>query len=197
MPSSLSSFADSGCTIHFFKNREVFSSYKPLNRVEGQSSKEGTSFTILGSGNVEFKVMFEGRENTLMFHDTLHAPDITANLLSISRMDRAGWSVEFSRGRVRFFNKDKIEVFGGILKNGLYLVQGSFSGNKNTDDAVRQAYERGYQRGRDDEARMNRHADRSYDSNNQRGSYDTGNQRGSNDTGNQRGSNNQRYYDNN
>jgi hypothetical protein len=67
-------------------------------------------------------------------------------------------------------------------------VQGLFTGNKNTDDAVRQAYERGYQRGRDDEARMNRHADRSYDSNNQRGSYDTGNQRGSN---------NQRYYDNN
>jgi len=52
---SLSLFADSRCTIHFFKNQSVFSLYKALNKVVGQSSKEGTSFTILGTGNIEFK----------------------------------------------------------------------------------------------------------------------------------------------
>jgi hypothetical protein len=81
------SFADLGCTIHFFKNKDIFSSYKSLNRVVGQSSKEGTSFTVLGTGNVELQVVFKGSEHTLMFCDVLHAPDITANLLSISRMD--------------------------------------------------------------------------------------------------------------
>jgi hypothetical protein len=59
-------------------------------------------------------------------------------------------------------------------------VQGLFTGNKNADDAVRQAYERGYQRGRDDEGRMNRRANntnqRGSDSNNQRG-YDSNNPR--------------------
>ncbi len=34
------------------------------------------------------------------------------------------------------------------------LLQGLTSGNKNQDDAVRQAYERGYQKGRQDEARL-------------------------------------------
>jgi hypothetical protein len=32
-------------------------------------------------------------------------------------------------------------------------LQGLFTGNQNQDDALRQAYQRGYQRGRDDEAR--------------------------------------------
>ena len=34
------------------------------------------------------------------------------------------------------------------------LLQGLTGGNKNQDDAVRQAYERGYQKGRQDEARL-------------------------------------------
>ena len=51
MPSS--SFANSGCTIHFFKNQDVFTLYKALDKVVGQSLKEGTKFTILGKGNIE------------------------------------------------------------------------------------------------------------------------------------------------
>jgi len=42
-------------------------------------------------------------------------------------MDIAGWNAVFGNGHVHFFNKDKIEVFDGILKNGLYLVHGSFN----------------------------------------------------------------------
>ena len=33
-------------------------------------------------------------------------------------------------------------------------LQGLFTGNQSQDDALRQAYQRGYQRGRDDEARV-------------------------------------------
>jgi hypothetical protein len=46
-------------------------------------------------------------------------------------------------------------------------VGGLLNGNHDRDDAVRQAYERGYQRGRDDEARMSQRgrtpSDSSYD----------------------------------
>jgi len=33
----------------------------------------------------------------------------------------------FGNGCIWFFNKDKVEVFGRKLKNGLYLVHGSFN----------------------------------------------------------------------
>jgi hypothetical protein len=74
----------------FLQKLGVFSSYKPLNKVVDQLLKEGTSFTILGTGNVKIRVMFKGTEHTLTFRDTLYAPDIMANLLSISKMDLAG-----------------------------------------------------------------------------------------------------------
>ena len=41
------------------KNRDVFSLYKPLNKVVSQSLKEGTNFTILRTGNVELWVVFK------------------------------------------------------------------------------------------------------------------------------------------
>jgi hypothetical protein len=61
------SFAESGCTIHFFKSKKVFFSYKPLNKMENQLSKEETSFTILRAENVEFKMVFKRKEHTLTF----------------------------------------------------------------------------------------------------------------------------------
>src|SRR5271155_55858 len=117
--------ADSGCTTYFFKSREAFSSYKPSEKAAGQSSKEGASFTVLGVGTVQVKVVHNGLEQTLSFSNALHAPDVTANLISVSRMDLEGWDVVFGGKRARFF-KDKKEIFGGILKNGLYLIGGSF-----------------------------------------------------------------------
>ena len=47
---------------------------------------------------------------------------------------------------------------------------GLLSGNQDRDDAVRQAYERGYQRGRTDEARMSSQRTRN-DSYDDRGPY--------------------------
>ncbi len=40
---------------------------------------------------------------------------------------------------------------------------GLLNGNQDRDNAVRQAYERGYQRGRNDEARMSQNRGSSYD----------------------------------
>jgi Reverse transcriptase (RNA-dependent DNA polymerase)/gag-polypeptide of LTR copia-type/GAG-pre-integrase domain len=120
--------ADSGCTTYFFKSREAFSSYTALEKAAGQSSKEGTNFTVLGMGTVQIKVVHNGLEHTLTFGNALHAPDVTANLISISRLDLAGWDIVFGGGKARFF-KDKKEIFGGILKNGLYLIGGSFISN--------------------------------------------------------------------
>jgi hypothetical protein len=87
--------ADSGCTTYFFKSREAFSSYTPLVKAAGQSSKEGTSFTVLGMGTVQMKVIHNGLEQILTFGNALHAPDVTANLISVSRLDLIGWDIVF------------------------------------------------------------------------------------------------------
>ena len=119
-------FADSGCTTHFFKSHKVFVNHKPVAKLIGQSSKEGTSFMILGIGNVVIRVINGGKEHTLTFRDALHAPDIMANLISISKLDLAGWHSVFGNRKVQFFH-NKTKVFMGELKNGMYLISGSFT----------------------------------------------------------------------
>jgi hypothetical protein len=115
--------ADSGCATYFFKSRDVFSI---LNKAVGQSSMVGANFRVLGVGTVEIKVVHENTEHTLKFTNALHVPDVTVNLISIGRMDLAGWEVLFGKQMARFF-MGKQEVFGGVSKDGLYLVGGSLS----------------------------------------------------------------------
>ena len=123
--------ADSGCTSYFFKSRDAFVTYNPIKTLVGQSSKSGANFSVLGFGNVEISVVNNNKRHTLLLKDALHAPDVTANLISISKMDLAGWDAVFGGQKVRFF-KDKVEIFSGSLKGGLYLINGSLIMNQPT-----------------------------------------------------------------
>ena len=82
-----------GCTTYFFKSHDAFSSYTPLEKAAGQSSKEGTNLQFLGWERCKWRSF------------------ITDSSIGGQK--------------ARFF-KDKKEVFSGILKNGLYLIGGSF-----------------------------------------------------------------------
>ena len=64
----------------------------------GQSSKVGANFSVLGIGNIDICVVRDNKEHPLTFTDALHAPDVSANLISISRMDLNGWDVVFGNG---------------------------------------------------------------------------------------------------
>ena len=131
IPDAMSSvlFADSGATMHFFKSRSVFMEYKEVSNAIGISAKEGTGFSIAGSGNVSIRVVHNGEQNTLTFQDALHAPDISVNLVSKSRLDRLGWTVIFGGRKVRFCDPNGNQQFEGVENRGLYLVSGSFISN--------------------------------------------------------------------
>ena len=75
---------DLGCTTYFFKSCNAFPIYKPLDKMIGQSSMVSTNFQVLGMGTVEIKVIHDNVEHTLEFTNVLYAPDVTANLISIS-----------------------------------------------------------------------------------------------------------------
>lgn len=95
----------------------------------GLSAKEGTGFHIAGSGNVSIRVIHNREQNILIFRDALHAPDISTNLISISQLDRLGWTIIFGSGKVKFCNPNGNQVFKGLENGGLYLISGSFISN--------------------------------------------------------------------
>ncbi len=88
-------YEDSGALTHFIQNRECFFHYLPLGETSGTSSKAGMSLKIHGVGTVALKSSILGIQN--MF--TL---SISANLISISRLDKEGWFVTFGGGQATF-----------------------------------------------------------------------------------------------
>ncbi|KAF5329287.1 hypothetical protein D9619_009431 [Psilocybe cf. subviscida] len=52
--------------------------------------------------------------------NVLHAPDFTHNLVSIGRLDRAGYTVQFGGGRVAFLNQKGDAIVEGPAVGTMY-----------------------------------------------------------------------------
>ncbi|KAJ3817346.1 hypothetical protein F5880DRAFT_1452389, partial [Lentinula raphanica] len=57
---------------------------------------------------------------TLTFENAFHSPDVSYNLVSISRMDRLGYQVLFGNGSAKFFSPKGVHFLTGHGSNGLY-----------------------------------------------------------------------------
>ncbi|KAK7029229.1 hypothetical protein R3P38DRAFT_2393356, partial [Favolaschia claudopus] len=111
---------DSGATEHCFWRREDFAEYHPVESREGNAA-EGSKFRILATGTVRKTFTFNGRAKEITF-SAIHTPDITANLISISKLDEKGCAVEFAKGKALFKDKDGIPFMEASLVNGMYRV---------------------------------------------------------------------------
>ncbi|KAA1470887.1 hypothetical protein DENSPDRAFT_766422, partial [Dentipellis sp. KUC8613] len=54
--------------------------------------------------------------------NVLHAPEAAHNLLSISKLDRAGGSAYFGGGRVKLYGKSEKPIATGTLIDNLYYL---------------------------------------------------------------------------
>jgi hypothetical protein len=97
-------FLDSGASDNCFVSRKDFVSYQPTFR-QGQAAlnKDG-HFNILGEGMVIKEFMHGGQIVKLTFDNALHTPDLSANLVSVGKLDDAGYTVTFGGGRVSVLN---------------------------------------------------------------------------------------------
>ncbi|XP_073154047.1 uncharacterized protein [Henckelia pumila] len=101
-------FIDTGATRHVCADKDLFSKYTSISGRELYMGNNATS-KIVGLGKVVIK-MTSGKELTLI--DVLHVPDIRKNLVSGSRLVKAGFRIVFEAGKVV------------IMKNGQFLGKG-------------------------------------------------------------------------
>ncbi|XP_073130800.1 uncharacterized protein [Henckelia pumila] len=101
-------FIDTGATRHVCADKDLFSKYTLISGRELYMGNNATS-KIVGLGKVVIK-MTSGKELTLI--DVLHVPDIRKNLVSGSRLVKAGFRIVFEAGKVV------------IMKNGQFLGKG-------------------------------------------------------------------------
>lgn len=107
-------FAASACSDHCFVNRADFITYKPFHDKDGDTAARGGKFKISGTGQVEKRIIFDGRVISLAFENAIHAPDLNHNLISIGHLDKAGCYSVFGRGGMTCLNSEGKPFLSGL-----------------------------------------------------------------------------------
>ena len=111
---------DSGCTYHMTPRRDWFLEYESL---EGGTVLMGNNMScnVVGIGKVRLR-MWDGLVKVL--ENVRHIPDLKRNLISLGMLDTKGYSYK-SQGGVLKVIKGIIVVMKGMLKQGLYILEGA------------------------------------------------------------------------
>jgi len=84
---------DSGASQHLCGNRNTFSTYTNISKVQEITIADGTKIKANGVGTIEIV----SQESSITLKNVWHVPDIGGNLLSVSRMVDPGYTVEFGQ----------------------------------------------------------------------------------------------------
>ncbi|KAI5738346.1 hypothetical protein M8J77_005748 [Diaphorina citri] len=113
---------DSGCTDHLVKDVGYFKSYVKLkNTISISIAEEESGMDAIGIGTIEGTLMYNGKPTICELKNVLHVPHARKNLLSVKRLDKAGFSVLFENGETRIYN-EKIGTIGVGERTNLYDI---------------------------------------------------------------------------
>jgi hypothetical protein len=94
--SRLGTCIDSGASRDYCPDRSKFITYKAVNRKI--TTADGRTLRVIGMGDLEIKLRNGSGKTKTVFKDAIHTPDMVFTLISISRLDNAGFSVNFNKG---------------------------------------------------------------------------------------------------
>ena len=115
---------DSGASDTMFVSREAFTEYKATNSQKGDSAKANNrDFEITGEGIVVQRYMVDGKVQQITYTRALHTPTLNVNLISVSALDKAGFTTTFRNGKGVTCKADGTIVLAGKGMNGMYLLE--------------------------------------------------------------------------
>lgn len=116
------SAVDSGATDHMFNDVNLLTLPKKLNKpMTVCTAKNGELIKAVEGGTVLATTVVSGRESRITFSNALYVPDLKYNLISVSRMRKAGAKVVFQDAKVTI-SKDGVVVAEGLEEGGLYWL---------------------------------------------------------------------------
>ena len=128
--SRLGTCIDSGASQVYCPDRSKFANYKVIDR--SVTTADGSQLKAIGMGDLEMELPNGSTTMNMTFKNAVHAPDMAFTLISISRLDKAGYQVNFNKGMCKILNP-KGQVIATIPHaDGLYRVtatKSSSSGN--------------------------------------------------------------------
>ena len=121
--SKLGTCVDSGASRDYCPDRSKFSNYKSIDR--DITTADGRTIKAIGMGDMHIELPNGSKKTKTVFKDAIHAPDMAFTLISISRLDKAGYSVTFKKGMCTINDKNNHTIATIPHSDGLYRVIGS------------------------------------------------------------------------
>jgi hypothetical protein len=113
---------DSGCTRHITPYRDAVTSYTPIPPKSFRAANR-KNFNAVGMGEMRINVPNGATTSQLNLTEVLYSPDVGYTLVSIGRLNDAGFAVSFADGKCVIRDRND-QLVGTVLKtgHGLYRV---------------------------------------------------------------------------
>ena len=118
--SRLGTCVDSGASRDYCPDRSKFSNYKPIDR--NITTADGRTVKAIGMGDMHVELPNGSKKTKTIFKNAIHVPDMAFTLISISRLDKAGYSVTFNKGMCTIKNRNRHTIATIPHSDGLYRV---------------------------------------------------------------------------
>ena len=126
---------DSGSTSHCSPDRESFVTYRKISPLEILVA-DGRRIDAIGIGDIK-QVLPNGSTTTeVTLKNTLHVPHMSTVLISVSKMDKAGFYTLFGGGKCRI-KAPTDQVIGEVpLMHGMYSIGAGFKAGQRANTAI-------------------------------------------------------------
>lgn len=112
-------YLDSGATCHMTNNRKLLKNFKKLKDHVKVANDQQMEVEGIGTCCIALKV--GNREEKVPVHDVLYVPDLSSNLLSVSKIAERGKRINFGESSCKIFQGSNLMAIGR-KKNGLYKL---------------------------------------------------------------------------
>ena len=128
--SHLGTCIDSGASRVYSPDHAKFTNYRSIDR--RITAADGRELKAIGMGDLEMELPNGSQTTKMKFENAIHSPDMAFTLISISRLDKAGYKVIFNKGICRIMNPKGHVIATIPHSDGLYRISAMKSGTGQT-----------------------------------------------------------------
>lgn len=113
---------DMGATRHFSTDQSSMQNYAEINP-KPIKAVDGRTFQAIGQGDLVVRLPNGDNETTVTLKDTLYAPSMPFTLISVSRLNKAGFSLHVKNGLCKILSPTRRVITQIPETHGLYHVE--------------------------------------------------------------------------
>lgn len=98
-------------------------------------------FSSIGIGNMKLSFNIGLKISTIVLKNVLHCPNLHTTLISVSKIDEAGYSVNFANNECHIYNSQGSLIGFAPKKDGLYQICSTSNSAYLTTDKLMSLYE--------------------------------------------------------